>query len=137
MHKRKDGKIIASLTEVKNKTGDIFALVDEFGEVTLTSYNKPKYRITKVDIMETLKIDEKDDEKPEEEKKSVIKKVAETFKPAKEEKVEEPEVVSPEPMEQPESTEETKTESDIDLKVWDRNSKDEKDFTKNLLRPIQ
>ena len=58
MHKQKDGKIIASLTEVKNKTGDIFALVDEFGEVTLTSYNKPKYKITKVDILETVKIDE-------------------------------------------------------------------------------
>lgn len=50
MKKRKDGKIVASLTEVKNKTGDIFQLVDEYGEVTLTSYNKERYRIVKIGI---------------------------------------------------------------------------------------
>lgn len=76
MHKRKDGKIIASLTEVKNKTGDIFALVDEFGEVTLTSYNKPKYRISKVDILETLKIEEEKEEKEKPQPKADSKKEA-------------------------------------------------------------
>lgn len=54
MYKRKDGKVVASLTEVKNKTGDIFALVDEFGEVMLTSYNKPRYRISKIGVAELL-----------------------------------------------------------------------------------
>lgn len=54
MHKGKDGKVTASLTEVKNKTGDIFDLVDEYGEVTLTSYNKARYKITKIDISEIL-----------------------------------------------------------------------------------
>jgi len=54
MKKNKDGKIIASLTEVKNKTGDIFALADEYGEVTLTSYNKPRYKIIKLNISALL-----------------------------------------------------------------------------------
>ncbi|MCA9381494.1 hypothetical protein KC678_04470 [Candidatus Dojkabacteria bacterium] len=148
MHKRKDGKIIASLTEVKNKTGDIFALVDEFGEVTLTSYNKPKYRIIKVDIMETLKIDEEKEQsesESKEEKKSVMKKVADAIKPTKAEepaKVE-PEVTevkeeAPEPVEKSEPVAETSsTESEVDLQVWDRNSKGEKTFTKDALKPLQ
>jgi hypothetical protein len=54
MHKDKSGKVMASLTEVKNKTGDIFALVDEFGEVFITSYNKTRYVIKKMDITNIL-----------------------------------------------------------------------------------
>lgn len=60
MRKRKDGKVIASLTEVKNKTGDIFALVDQYGEVTLTSYNKEKYKIVKIDLSDMLDHEEQD-----------------------------------------------------------------------------
>ncbi len=83
MHKRKDGKVVASLTEVKNKTGDIFTLVDEFGEVILTSYNKPKYRIVKVNIAETLNLEESEQPKKREVKRvtakpSVIHKVKRT-----------------------------------------------------------
>lgn len=137
MHKRKDGKIIASLTEVKNKTGDIFALVDEFGEVTLTSYNKPKYRITKVDILETLKMDEEPEEKkkaqPEVERKSVIKKVADKFKSTPQQVVEETVVQE----EVAESKEMIEGGEDIDLKTWDRNSSKEKSFTKKVLKPLQ
>lgn len=33
----------ATLTDVKNKTGDVFALADKYGSVIITSYNKPKY----------------------------------------------------------------------------------------------
>lgn len=72
MHKTKDGKVIASLTEVKNKTGDIFALVDEYGEVTLTSYNKPRYRITKIEFGSILEVKEKP------ERKSMFDRVKET-----------------------------------------------------------
>ena len=64
MQKKKDGTVIASLTEVKNKTGDIFALADEFGEVILTSYNKPRYKIIKLDISNVLDLTEKISEKP-------------------------------------------------------------------------
>lgn len=58
MHKNKDGKVTASLTEVKNRTGDIFALVDEFGEVYLTSYNKVRYKISKTDISNFIELSE-------------------------------------------------------------------------------
>ena len=61
MKKTKDGKVIASLTEVKNKTGDIFALADEYGEVFLTSYNKPRYKIVKLNVSSLL---EEEDSKP-------------------------------------------------------------------------
>lgn len=86
MHKDKEGKIIATLTEVKNKTGDIFSLVDEFGEVMLTSYNKPKYRITKIDISEILDLREKErQQRKVEAKKPEVKAgpvvVAETVEP--------------------------------------------------------
>lgn len=46
MHK-KNGKVYATLTEVKNLIGDVFAAVDEHGEVAITSYNKTKYIISK------------------------------------------------------------------------------------------
>ena len=50
MYKDKNGKVFASLTEVKNKTGDVFSLVDENGKVHVTSYNKVKYIIFKNDV---------------------------------------------------------------------------------------
>jgi hypothetical protein len=49
MMKLKDGKASATLTELKNKIGDVFAMVDKMGEVTITSYNKTAYKIVKVD----------------------------------------------------------------------------------------
>lgn len=132
MHKRKDGKIIASLTEVKNKTGDIFSLVDEFGEITLTSYNKPKYRITKIDIFDSLEVR---DEAP---KKSEAK-VVETPEIKKEE---------PKPMkeevraETPASNSSSLLSSDILKKLkgfatWNRNSGLEKAFISNIIKPLQ
>ena len=43
-----DDKAYATLTDVKNKTGDVFAMADEYGEVTITSYNKSKYLIKRI-----------------------------------------------------------------------------------------
>jgi hypothetical protein len=43
-----DDKAYATLTDVKNKTGDVFALADEYSEVTITSYNKSKYLIKRI-----------------------------------------------------------------------------------------
>jgi len=72
MKKDKTGKIIASLTEVKNKTGDIFALVDQFGVVYLTSYNKIRYRIEKIGVENLIPLDS--DMKDEQEISSHSKK---------------------------------------------------------------
>jgi len=60
MKKTKDGRIIASLTEVKNRTGDIFALVDEYGEITLTSHSRPKYKIIKMSLNEYINLEYED-----------------------------------------------------------------------------
>ena len=57
MKKTKDGKIVASLTEVKNRTGDIFSLVDEYGEITLTSHSRPKYKIIKISLNEYINLE--------------------------------------------------------------------------------
>jgi hypothetical protein len=54
MKRDSKGRIIASLTEVKNKTGDIFALVDQYSAVYLTSYNKVRYKIEKISIENLL-----------------------------------------------------------------------------------
>lgn len=43
-----NGKAYATLTEVKNKIGDVFTLADEYGEIVITSYNKPKYKIIRL-----------------------------------------------------------------------------------------
>ncbi len=45
--KVKNNKATATLTDVKNRIGDVFSLVDDFGEVTITSYNKSAYIISK------------------------------------------------------------------------------------------
>lgn len=47
-------KPAATLTDVKNKTGDVFALADKNGAVMITSYNKPKYVICKYTVFEEL-----------------------------------------------------------------------------------
>lgn len=120
MHKSKDGKVIASLTEVKNKTGDIFALVDKFGEVSLTSYNKIRYKILKVDYADQIL-----EELPEENvkpKRSTTKevKVVTEHKETVEEK--------------PKKTEEK--EAQINIKVWDRFSKSEKEYASKIRKPL-
>lgn len=43
----KNKTVSATLTDVKNKTGDVFSLADKHGSVVITSYNKPKYIISK------------------------------------------------------------------------------------------
>jgi hypothetical protein len=135
MHKRKDGKVVASLTEVKNKTGDIFSLVDEFGEVVLTSYNKPRYRITKITVSDILDIQEKPEapEVKEEKPRSVIHRVRETVtnltKPVKKEEVPEEEWTGLLPKEVMAKL--------TSFKPWDSNSKEEQKFLKNALNPLQ
>lgn len=47
-------KPTATLTDVKNKTGDVFALAEKNGSVVITSYNKPKYVISKYSVFEEL-----------------------------------------------------------------------------------
>lgn len=47
-------KPTATLTDVKNKTGDVFALAEKNGSVMITSYNKPKYVICKYSVFEEL-----------------------------------------------------------------------------------
>ncbi len=118
MHKDKQGNVLASLTEVKNKTGDIFALVDEFGEVFITSYNKTRYRISKMDISGMLS--EKTEKAPK-----VKVKVA---KEEKKEKAEEPKA---------EHKEESGPEhTNIKLEEYDRNNKSETQFVKEALKPL-
>jgi hypothetical protein len=112
MHKDKSGKVYASLTEVKNKTGDIFALVDEFGEVFITSYNKTRYKISKVDISSLLT---QKNSIPKE-NKTVVKKEKPTTKEDKE----------------PEQQETTP----IDIEAYDRDNQIEKDFVRNALKPL-
>ena len=140
MHK-KDGKVYASLTEVKNKTGDIFAIVDEFGEIFLTSYNKIRYKISKEDVHGVFNIEEKK-EKPAKEKK--VKPVAvkaqkiEKTKPAavnssvfeSPAKKEKPEVVA---VEEVKGTMFSKV---VNVIPWDRNNIFEKNFTEQSMKPL-
>ncbi len=126
MKKNKEGKVIASLTEVKNKTGDIFALADEFGEVLLTSYNKPRYKIVKIDISEVLDLGE--DDSPVE----PVKVKAKPEKPIKaENRVEE----ALEPKENIES-ESAMNDEKIDFTPWDRNNSNETSFVKNATKAL-
>lgn len=84
MHK-KNGRIYATLTEVKNLIGDVFAAVDEHGEVAITSYNKAKYIITKApapemsDLIEEMpikKVSKKQDNQPVKKQASAVAKFA-------------------------------------------------------------
>lgn len=136
MKKRKDGKIVASLTEVKNKTGDIFSLVDEFGEVLLTSYNKTKYRILKVDITEVLnlKIEKQDDEVAEEateqpENKTLVEKVKEVFTGHSKPK-QSPDFIEP-------MIKEEIRQSFENVNAWNPNSKKEYEFSAQIVTPLQ
>lgn len=38
----------ATMTDVKNKIGDVFDLADKHGKVLITSYNRPRYVIVKL-----------------------------------------------------------------------------------------
>ncbi len=160
MKKTKDGKVLASLTEVKNKTGDIFSLVDEFGEVILTSYNKQKYVITKIDVseritLETSSSDEKVKSTPKPEiKTSESKKViAEStpvvatpteipgtknlmVAPVNEDISTETETVTVETTQEDTPGEEMNSNVE-ELKPWNRNNKKEKSFAKDIKKPLQ
>lgn len=122
MHKDKQGNVLASLTEVKNKTGDIFALVDEFGEVFITSYNKTRYRISKMDITNILS--EKVEKQP--------KKAPKTVQP-KEEKVV---VIEEEVVVEEEKKSEEPKQSPIEIDEYDRNNAKEAQFIKEALQPL-
>ncbi len=120
MKKTKDGKVIASLTEVKNKTGDIFALADEYGEVLLTSYNKPRYKLVKLNVSSLLQ--EEDDEP-----KYVQERASVKAKP------------------EPKVEDELHTESPADQKLidkvfvinpWNRESEVEKQFVIKATKPL-
>lgn len=140
MKKNKEGKVVASLTEVKNKTGDIFAVVDEYGEILLTSYNKPRYRITKVDLSESLELDS---DKPKAAKKAKQKvnkpsekgKTVEVTKETTNTEVEkEVQPVEKAPATQDE-IEEKGTENEI--KAWDADNPLEKSYIETILQPLQ
>lgn len=150
MYKNKDGKVIASLTEVKNKTGDIFAIVDEFGEISLTSYNKIRYKIIKVDIENIVDID---DNGPEvkvatEDKKRTSTPKLETREEAIEmqKKEKEVEVTIEESKEEEAAAEPSKDEEQtnptalfnkiIEIQEWDREGKSERQFSLNAIRPL-
>lgn len=62
----KKNSVTATLTDVKNKTGDVFSLADKHGSVVITSYNKPKYIISKYQApaLEEEKVTEKEPQKP-------------------------------------------------------------------------
>lgn len=129
MYKTKDGKVCASLTEVKNRTGDIFDMVDEFGEVILTSYNKERYKITKIDLASTLEIkSESKNEKGNKVEVAVAPKQETTtlVESSKEEM-------------RSEDTRQTDDESIIsdDFKLWDRENKLEKEFAENAKKALQ
>jgi hypothetical protein len=119
MKKNKKGQIVASLTEVKNKTGDIFAVVDQYGEIILTSYNKPRYIIKKIDFEANIQIEEESQEE-----KKIQKKDSQKTKTKPKNTV---------------ST--TKDDDDVallkNLTPWSSNSKIELDFIENILQPIQ
>lgn len=116
MKKNKNGDVIASSTELKNKTGDILALVDEFGEVVLTAYNKPRYKIVKIDVSNFIDLI---DAKPT---KTLSKKNSDTVAPKKKE------LVTP--------TNQTTTllKEIIDFIPWDREGSKERAFTANATK---
>src|SRR6185369_12128926 len=119
MHKNKDGKVTASLTEVKNRTGDIFALVDEFGEVYLTSYNKVRYKISKTDISNFIELEEGSSKAEKKETARVEKKAAPVVKKAATLPKAEPKAVAP--VEKVEVKEENVLSKISKIIPWDRN----------------
>lgn len=163
MYKNKDGKVIASLTEVKNKTGDIFAIVDEFGEIALTSYNKVRYKIIKVDIENSVEIgmngpevkvattekkrlttpilEERDEPVNEVAAEDPIEEVIEDLVPIEAELPAKATVQTPEPASEPETLVEEVIENKLfdkitDIQVWDRDGREERQFSLNAIRPL-
>lgn len=129
MYKDKNNKVFASLTEVKNKTGDIFSLVDEYGEITLTSYNKPKYKISKIDITEVVGLEETE---------------TNGFNVMNALKSRVTSIVSQNSKEQDTPVEEEPTLIDRDvlkklskLRVWDRKSRKEMNYVQIIKSPLQ
>src|SRR6185369_11475990 len=130
MHKNKDGKVTASLTEVKNRTGDIFALVDEFGEVYLTSYNKVRYKISKTDISNFIELEEGSSKAEKKETARVEKKAAPVVKKA----ATLPKAVAP--VEKVEVKEENVLSKISKIIPWDRNSSKETNFANSSRNPL-
>ncbi len=163
MYKNKDGKVIASLTEVKNKTGDIFAIVDEFGEISLTSYNKVRYKIIKVDIenivdinkdgpipqiatapkksSKTVELEVRDDEPivAEEAEPAVVNEL-EAAEEAPETEISETEESTVRELQseivQPEPEEAKLIDKTIDVQAWNREGNAERQFSLKAIRPL-
>ena len=137
MHKAKDGKVYASLTEVKNKTGDIFAIVDEFGEISLTSYNKIRYKIVKVDINSVIDLEEKPGSKTPQaaRNKDADEKIEKKERTVK---LDTAPVTHHSPIQNIQSNpvQHALMNATIDIDPWMRDSKDEKEFTKVSLQPL-
>ncbi|MEO6728750.1 MAG: hypothetical protein ABIM99_02400 [Candidatus Dojkabacteria bacterium] len=133
MHKNKDGKVTASLTEVKNRTGDIFALVDEFGEVYLTSYNKVRYKISKTDISNFIDLEEGTSKAERNQTSKVEKKAAPVVKKAATLPKEEAMVVEA-PV--PEPKEENVLSKISKIIPWDRNNSKETKFADSSRNPL-
>lgn len=134
MYKDKNGKVVASLTEVKNKTGDIFALVDEFGEIYLSSYNKIRYVIKKTGISDFIDLQEKETkgvpDRPVKVKKEVVKAVhKEVTKEVKE-------VVHEAPVIQAKEEPKEEAEVNIDFVAWNRENKHEVNQVKDITKPL-
>jgi hypothetical protein len=128
MYKDKSGKVVASLTEVKNKTGDIFALVDEFGEIYLSSYNKIRYVIKKTGISDFIELQERETksvpDRPVKVKKEAVKATREVSReeePAKHTKAE---------------VKEDEIEVNIDFVAWDRENKHETSHISSITKPL-
>ncbi len=146
MYKTKNNKVIASLTELKNKTGDILALADEFGEVTLTSYNRPRYKVIRIEMEEVVDLDS---EAPKKKVKVAVQpKVKEELEaeiPAEEIKKSEVEVAVPakvevavatQPEEKPEEPADVIEDELSKMQPWDRHNEKEKEFIRKALMPL-
>ncbi len=132
MRKTKDGQVIASLTEVKNKTGDIFALADEYGEVILTSYNKPRYKIVKMDLEDIFDPIPNSDTKPNKEVKTktepkIVEEVTTKKKESVQETIEEPKV---------EKKSNDLAERVITISKWERDNKSERAFVQKATKHL-
>lgn len=149
MHKTKDGKVMASLTEVKNQTGNIFTAADRYGEVYITSYNKVRYRIIKEESEDELdiaprtrrKVREMEDAPAQE--PTPAANVEFTPEPIKEVVVDEIEDIKPTAApvpvyEEPEvpAQEAATTGTDTLIVEWDRNSSLEKNFVRQATKTL-
>lgn len=163
MHKTKDGKVMASLTEVKNQTGNIFTAADKYGEVYITSYNKIRYRIVREESEDELNIvprtrrkADMDEEIPAIESKvefqpepiseviedeiDVIEELAESATPipvfAEEADFEETDsvLIPEETIEDNYST--YQNDDDTLIEMWDRNNSLERNFARQATRTL-